>query len=240
MAISSEGNANVILEDHFSQIYENTLSINTPLVSTPDYLRRTRKGHIESQVRKVLSSSYEERKKILDPLVEYVMNLDLSNPQVMMGAIEDLKEKLEENPDYGSYFDRLEGTFKSLSPDEKRRVMRMSITNMQSNIHAIRHETNDQIMVEKDPYELILLDQILYTISGLFERTLSELDKEKTELNLLSPILVLTLRLECVRRERISITDLEQDLSHAITLLPLKHTAEGLTKETRKSVLNLL
>lgn len=239
MTVSKRSEASIVLDDHFSQIYENILSINAPLASTPDYLRRVRKSHVEKQVQKVLTPSYEERKKILDPLVEYVLSLDLSDAELLKGAIHDLKEKLEENPDFGRYFDRLKRTFQSFNPSEQKRVMKMSITKMQSNIETIRHVANDQIMEIKNPQKLILLDQILYTILSLFDETLSDLSKDKTKINKLSAILVLTLKLEAVRRGEFLIADLEQDLSTATSLIPPKHTT-GLKKKSRQSVLKNL
>lgn len=91
----------------------------------------------------------------------------------------------------------------------------------------------------KNPLELVLLDQILYLIQEFSNVVLSKLDKPREQrLHEIGVILVLTLKLEAVRRGRITIKDVEGDVALESIFIKPKHVM--MTEEVSKSVLTVM
>lgn len=237
MSIASTDIAPAFLDDHFSQLYENIVSLGAPIVSTPDYLRRTRKSQLLRYVNSVLNIPYSERERLLDPLVDYALSLDVSNPEAMENAIRELRKKFEDNPQFGQYFTKLERTFDSLNPRDRRYVLKRTVTNIKTRVESIRLMISEQII--KNPLELVLLDQIFYLIQEFSNVVLSKLEKPKEQrFHEIGVILILTLKLEAVRRGKITIKDVEGDVALESIFIRPKHVM--MTEEVSKSVLTVV
>ncbi|KXA88871.1 hypothetical protein AKJ62_04255, partial [candidate division MSBL1 archaeon SCGC-AAA259D14] len=230
--------------DHFSHLHENALTFSTPAVSAGDFLRRKRCDFAARGTREILKSSFENREKMLDPLVDYVLALNPSDPSTVNKAAMEMKSKLEENERYGKYFKALENELNSLSMKDKRRVLEIGLTEALSNANAIRMTINDRFFAGQHLRDLTLLDQALYVISELIKTGMSEIEKigEKKDIRLgsLNHALILTLKLEAVRRGRVKITDIERDITAASVVIPRKEEIEKLSSKTTKSTVDLL
>lgn len=240
MEIADTSITSTFLDDHFSNIYENVLSLNVPIVSIPDFLRRIHRTSLLRYVHNVMDIPYHEKEKLLDPLIEYVLSLDVSNPEALEKATIDLKKRLENNPRYGRYFERLEKMFKSLTPRDQIYVLKMSITKTKTKVESIRFMVNDQIIKEKNPIELVLLDQILYSIQEFCDTLLSKLDnpKKKSRPNEIGIILSLMLKVEAVRRGKITMRSMEDDIALSSIFVRPKHVL--ITRDIAEPVLALL
>lgn len=232
--------APTFLNDYSSHIYENILSLGIPIISTPDFLRVRRKITFLKHVQKIINIPYHEREKLLEPLVDYALQFDISNPDAMQKAYGDLTKKLKNNPQYGHYFERLDRMFDSLNFGEKLHILKMSITKIKTKVESMRLMISDKIINEKGTVKLVLLDQVLYSIQEFSDILLSKLARHKKKLQLvgMGMILVLTLKLEAVRRGKIPIESMEEDIALSSVFIRPKHIL--ITKQVAEPVLALL
>jgi hypothetical protein len=221
---STDITPNLFLEDNFSDIYESITSINAPLISNRDFLRRTHRIMPLRNVDTILNFPHEEKERLLDLLVEYVLSLDVSNPASIVKAYDEIKKKLAHDSSVGKYFSNLTQSYESLSGREKIYVMKTALTKIKIKSDSIRLTICDQITKVKEPIELILLDQVFYLIREFSSISISKLDKpSKGVESRLSSILVWTIKLEAVRRGKLSMKDMTGDVAMGAISIEPKH-----------------
>lgn len=209
-----------LVDDYFSDTFESVVSLNLPLASASDYLRRVHKAQYIRPIREILSLAHAEKEKLLAPLVDFIASLDVSDPGVIADVFNKSKMKIKDDPEYGRIIEKIERYFNSLSPNQKFHVLNLATSKVLNTARSMRYSINRQITQVKNPSHFLLLDQIMYLVQESAIRLLTILRRTtkvskitrsmETEFGLMLRAL---LRLEAVRRKRILLEEMMSDVS---------------------------
>jgi hypothetical protein len=206
-----------VLNDFSSQLYRDTMRLCRPIVSGEHIIKHTRAGVTIRSIDKILNLSYKEQDLLLDFLTELVINRDTTDKK-WDKFMTVLVNKIMSKPKFRTHFNALDNYFKKLNDTEKMQVLSLSINKLNCGIESIRREINNRLWIKKaNVQELMIIDQVLY----FFQNVINDIplvkklkQNEKKELNeKMGFCCYLILRLEAYSRGKISLDDLNGDLS---------------------------
>lgn len=213
-----------VLNDFSTQLYRDTMRICRPIISGEHILKHTRAGVTIRSIEKILNLSYKEQDLLLDFLTEFVVERDIEDKD-WNKFMKDLVDKIMSKPKFKAHFSALDNYFKKLNSIEKKQVLSLSINKLNCGIESIRREINNRLWIKKaNVKELMIIDQILYFFQNvindipLSKKISKSEDKEIHSKMGFSSYLIL--RLEAYNRGKISLDDLNNDLSLSRWFIP--------------------
>lgn len=210
-----------LLNDFSSDIYRDTIRLYKPIVSGERIVKRTAADLSLLSINKLSNFTTDDQDKLLEIFTDYV---SVSFEGDWDKFIDKLNGKIKKNPRFKEIFDSLDNHFEKLDKYQKSRIIRLTVNKLSGEIESIRNEINDRLLFkESNREELLIIDQILYFMQNVlqkikFGKFIKRNEKQKIEEELGFSLYIL-LRLEAYRRGKITLGDLEDDLSSS-TFLP--------------------
>lgn len=206
-----------VLNDYSGELYQDTMRLCLPIISGERIIKHTRAGVTIRSIDKILNLSCSEQDDLLDFLTELVIDRkekDKDWDKFMQVLI----EKIISKPKFKAYFYALDNYSKRLNSTQRMQVFSLSINKLTCGIESIRREINNRLWNRTaNVQELMIVDQVLYFFQNVINsvhlgKRLKESEKEQVNRKIgLSGYLIL--RLEAYTRGKISLDDLNDDLS---------------------------
>lgn len=214
-SIDPYGSGQGLLNDFSSELYSETMRICRPVISGENIVKKTHSGVAIRSIDKIMHLSYEEQDAILDFLTELVIEEENEDWDKFL---ERTIDKIRSKRKFKAHFDALDNYFKKLNNTQKFQVIGLSINKLNSGIEGIRREINDRLWNKNaNVKELLIIDQILYFFQNIINVIPLRKKLKKSENKELNSAFgfscYLILRLEAYRRDKITLDDLNDDLS---------------------------
>lgn len=206
-----------VLNDFSSELYQDTMRLCRPIVSGERIIKHTRAGVTIRSIDKVLNLSYSEQDDLLDFLTELVTDRKEKDEE-WDKFMQSLIDKIMSKAKFKAHFDSLGSFSKKLNSTQKMQVLSLSINKLNCGIESIRREINNRLWTRKaNVQELMIVDQVLYFFQNVINsvplrKKLKESEKEQVNRKMGFSV-YLILRLEAYKRGKISLDDLNDDLS---------------------------
>lgn len=206
-----------VLNDYSSELYRDTMRLCRPIVSGERIIKHTRAGVTVRSIDSVLNLSYGEQNDLLDFLTELVIDRKEKDKD-WDKFMKSLVDKIMINQKFKAHFNALDNYFKKLDGTQRMQVLSLSINKLNCGIESIRREINNRLWDKTaDVQDLMIVDQVLYFFQNVINslplgKRLKEGEKKQANKKM-GFCVYLILRLEAYRRGKISLDDLNDDLS---------------------------
>ena len=213
-----------VLNDFSSEFYRDTMRLCRPIVSGESIIKHTKAGVTIRSIDKILNLSYEDQDNLLEFLTELVVD-KRERDENWEKFMQSLIEKIMSKPAFKAHFDALESYFNKLNYTQRMQVLSLSINKLNCGIESIRREISSRLWDKKaNVKELMVIDQVLYFFQNVINSLPTGGRIKKSEKKRYNRIMgfsgYLILRLEAYRRGKISLDDLNDDLSLSRMLEP--------------------
>jgi len=209
--------AQAILNDFSSELYRETMRLVRPIVSGENVVKHTPAGVTVRSIDQIMNLPYKEQDLFLNFLTELVVTKKKRDSE-WEKFMQMLIEKIYSNEKFRTQFRTLEKYFKKLNDKQQLQVLHLSLNKLNSGIEGVRREINTRLWsVGANVQELLTIDQVFYFFQNLLNsiplgKKLNDLEWKKINRRLGFGTYLL-LRLEAYRRGKISLEDLNEDLS---------------------------
>jgi len=217
MPIREYATGHGVLNDYSSELYRDTMRLCRPIISGERIIKHTRAGITVRSIDRILNLSYSEQDDLLNFLTELVIDRREENKD-WDKFMQSLIDKIMSKPKFKTHFNALDSYFKKLNSTERMQVLSLSINKLNCGIESIRREINSRLWNRTaNVQELMIIDQVLYFFQNVINsvplgKKLKKSEKEQVNEKMgFSGYLIL--RLEAYRRGKISLDDLNEDLS---------------------------
>jgi|GEM_PF-5147720 len=208
----NQGTGEEFLNDFFSVLYESIVSLNNPIISARDYIRRLRKTYYVRDIDKILCLTDIEKEKMLNIMTDFVTSSDYTMSE-MVESYSKIHNKITEDSEYGEIFKKLDTHMNSLKKQEKRLVLRSSFKKLYSQIQNMQSEINERIIEVENPSELLIISESLIVLEHTIDVILSKIKHKKSFSRYNIFLSTLLMRFEAVRLKKMPIENLMNDLS---------------------------
>jgi len=172
-----------------------------------------RKDRFQVYINKVLDLDTKTKMKILDTLSNVVVITPYRLSEIQ-GLVDKLNERVSRLKESGSLFKKMDDILKKMNKREQEEVIKTALFMVKKNIESMRKIIGWMMWREEveEVKDFLIVDQVLLTIRDL----LSKVDPrfEGRSKYLIITALWLILRLWAYSRGKLSLDDLESDLSN--------------------------
>lgn len=194
-----------VLEDFREDIYKNFIRMKEPVTSAKSYLRKSRRMEALNSIDKALSLSYEEQEKIMEALTDFVAEKDFP-----LDKWEDRLEDIEEILEKRDIFRRLEGEFEKFNREQQEDILQRSLESINREAAKLEDAVRTEMLRTETMEErrgLLVLGESFELMRKLSDQCLEEQKYDSVET---VGLLILLLKLEALRREKISYESIER------------------------------
>lgn len=230
--------ASGVLNDFSNEMYQNTMGLNEPIISGRNVLRTIRQSHKSKKLDEIIFIDSKVQERIIDVLTDLVsMELD-SNIEKFKKKI---REKISEVSGIGKNIKLGRTYFDNLTPPQQQKVISLSVRKIIGNIYPMRTHISSMLLEENAKIEeLMCLDQALFLIEENLKPYLHTMNPKKLSRDLFF-CLMLTLKLEAYKRDKIRLDEIKKMISEENLLsIKTKPDAEYIKKSEYKPILELL
>lgn len=222
------------MEFYANDYHMTILGSVRPIICAPEYVRKMRRSYY-SDIEKVLGWDDEMKENLIDVLTDVVSVPALYSADLHY-YLDEVERKLEELKEFEE-FKRLKGYFdylKKTDPNQARKIIKIAVNRIISHIDTILRELILQMLyVDEDSVkELFIVGSMLRLIRNLLEIYLR---KEDSRLLLTSTFL--TLRFASYIKKKISLSDLQSDISFCVDLFKVEEISDEVLRDVVCSIL---
>lgn len=209
--------------DASREYYISILDSYLPLyASDPKYLQKIRQTRYLEQIEEITTLPEKEREELIDAFTD----LAIRPKDRTIEEYEKLKDSIAKIKKYGEKLERALHNFeKSLQPHQQLEIFKTAIIKINSNlrtIYKLMKEDLKEFIAKNGDIEFILLSkQTVYTCIRIATDIENRLEKNKRiDKNIANKVLILfilMIELEAVRRKKVGVKELYDDLTFANT-----------------------
>lgn len=216
-----------VLESVSSELYESCMGMYKPITQGRIVLDKIRKTRYTMWINELIGLDLKTKTKVLDLLSDEVIEpLKVSEIRYRLREVEKKSLEITELRDA---INKLDNVFKKLNKKEKKEMLGYAVFYTMERIEYIRNYINKVLWNEDvdNVKEFIIMDQVFLTILDLLSYIEFSSLEEVAKKGYVAEVLWLLLRLWAYKRGKISIHNLEEDIS-IISLPPTpRYVEEG-------------